>query len=462
MISLLIQFHTFPDIKSGNKQINPVKIVLDHSTERLNAFLLNEIEGYLGGIFSIPLRLTYLQYQQALSLCTNNSRLNWSNIKFIIPLEFQKFVDSNSSIKNITITNRLDSYVGDKQQSSPKADCKLTQEHLVPVGLAFSDIRNGRFFPKIGIVLRQWEALEYSKNCINDILKAGYPNLELYLIDDASIDGSYLELKFLYPEIKVIRFLERQEYTRCLNVGAEVAINNECDFLFFTNNDTRGFKSSTSHDFFTNLLLEFSGNTNLGLVCPRVMDWTGANIEKRTSKKLGIVFDIATEAYLIPVSLWKAINGFDNSLVRYCEDMMMLERIKALGYLATICPQSTFSHFGMGSSAKQVVIPTYYRVRNGVIILKKTISMREKDFYAYLYKWIRPHILLIQKELQKLWVLRAIVRILSLFLGLIIGFKSKYTPSEDWRQARNVLTTPSISLLKIDRFFEKKFRIKER
>jgi hypothetical protein len=137
---------------------------------------------------------------------------------------------------------------------------------------------------------------------------------------------------------------------------------------------------------------------------------------------------------------------------------MILQRIKKIGYQVVVCPHSKFSHFGMGSSVRQVVIPTYYRVRNGMLVLKNTIPFFKKDFYKYLLKWLRPHWLAIKTELLKGWFLRAASRFISLLIGLLVGCISSYSQSKDWQCTRDILTNRPIAHLNIDRFFEKRYK----
>jgi GT2 family glycosyltransferase len=459
MINITIEFEKTNSLNSWHGSNSLIKIILDTSVIRLNARILNEIDAASDEDFSIPILIKQGEYFSMLTLAKINQSWEWDEIKSLLPTNVGELTASLEGLREI---NHLIIKV-DSVETSLKKNSPILPNTQYPqiISCKVSNSQNVNSIecpPKIGVILRQWEAFEYSQKCIDDLIKTGYPNLELYLIDDASIDNSYLKLKLLFPAIRVIRFLDRQEYTRCLNAGAEVAIKNGCDYVFFTNNDTRGFNSETNYDFFSNLLHEFHANNKLGLVCPKVMDWSGAEIEIRTSMKLGLVFDIATEAYLIPSALWKKINGFDLSLIRYCEDIMILQRIKKIGYQVVVCPHSKFSHFGMGSSVRQVVIPTYYRVRNGMLVLKNTIPFFKKDFYKYLLKWLRPHWLAIKTELLKGWFLRAASRFISLLIGLLVGCISSYSQSKDWQCTRDILTNRPIAHLNIDRFFEKRYK----
>jgi len=74
---------------------------------------------------------------------------------------------------------------------------------------------NSDQLPRIGVLIRQWDNFKLTNNCIDSILSTSYNNLDLYLIDDASEDLSYLQVKVGHPSINIIRFNGKKEYCYC-------------------------------------------------------------------------------------------------------------------------------------------------------------------------------------------------------------------------------------------------------
>lgn len=411
------------------------KFIFSNCEKNLNNLLLFEIEESYSD-FSIPILMSNNSYNRLYDLIQKKNQKfhNWGGIKQLFLNYFY----------NIDLSDDLDCQIYLDQ-------CKIYEDE----NKTFDEYNGDE--NRIGVIVRQWDAFDFSSTCISDLINTNYVSLNIYLIDDASSDNSYIRLAFDHPSIKLIRFINRQEYTRCLNIGAEIAILHGCKFIFFTNSDTKQFNSLNSSNFFENMIFEFRNDSQVGLVSPKVMDWDGSEQTTRTSKKLGYVFDIATEAYMISAEVWKKVHGFDNILIRYCEDIMIIQKIKSFGFKVKSNQLSFFRHFGMGSSVKQVFIPTFYRIRNGIMILKENHSIFKVSFFFYLKKWLKPHFILIKKEVKLKLYFRAISRIIYLLVATLFGLFSKYKKSTSWRTSKIVLTNKSIRILKLDYYYEKRF-----
>lgn len=412
---------------------NSIYLNVSFNKEELNKELLFEIENFRNYKYSIPLLINHSSYQKLQ----------------------EKFVDLKSifsfkEIINFTNINCIDLNYYDNIL------CKILSNENTD-NFKIERSLEKKLNNSVGIIIRQWDSCDYTSNCILSLSKIQNNNLQIYLLDDASIDDSFIKIAFRFNNINLIRFINRQEYTRVLNIGAEVAVNDGFNYLYFTNNDTKDFVSKTNKDYFSNLLDIFNSNTNIALVSPKVMDWDGNEFETRTSIKLGYVFDIATEAYIVSADVWKKVNGFDNGLIRYCEDIMLIQKIKKLNYQVTISSNSLFRHYGMGSSKKQVFIPTFYRIRNGIMILKINYSILNPQFYFFIYKWLKPHFKLIKQEFKSKMFLRASSRFIILIYSYLIGLFSLYKANKSWRSSKEILTSNSIKILNFDRFFEKRY-----
>ena len=269
--------------------------------------------------------------------------------------------------------------------------------------------------PKIGVLLRHWDAYSLSKDCLDSILSLNYPNLEIYLLDDASSDLSSIELFADFPSLRITRVFGRIEYCKTFNLLGERAIANGCEYIFIVNNDTKGFKEN----FFEDLLREFS--ESIAIVSPMVKNFDGKWLHWRNRKWLDIDFPLATEGYLVKSEVWEELSGFNESYIRYCEDLDFILRLGKAGYGMALSLETQFEHLGNGSSGRQVFIPSFYFSRNILWIQKS----RDNGFKSsHIANWYAKNLFLFQKsksDIQNREVKRGFNRIIYILLGLALG-----------------------------------------
>jgi GT2 family glycosyltransferase/glycosyltransferase involved in cell wall biosynthesis len=94
-------------------------------------------------------------------------------------------------------------------------------------------------FPRASIIILTYNNLDFSRYCLESIFqKTTYPNYEVIVVDNASIDGTPDYLKSMaaaHPNLKLILNSTNAGFARGNNQGAALATG---DILVFLNNDT--------------------------------------------------------------------------------------------------------------------------------------------------------------------------------------------------------------------------------
>lgn len=189
-------------------------------------------------------------------------------------------------------------------------------------------------------------------------------DFSLYIFDDGSNDGSQNLLEIAIPEAKVIKSKRRIEYCASLNRAAEIAIQDGAEWLFFCNADCDGFS-----DNFLDHLTEAAQLDGLQWVSPTVVDFSGVNLSSlRRGAHFDVPFAIQTEAYLFESATFSLLGGFNEDLVRYGEDIELMQRFLAQGHRAGTSGASTLRHEGSGLSSRQVFVRTHYMIRNALLL----------------------------------------------------------------------------------------------
>ena len=290
-------------------------------------------------------------------------------------------------------------------------------------------------FRRISILVRQWDAFEMTSTCFDSLLSSDYKSKRILMLDDASKDDSYLRIFLTYKDVHVVRTLDKLEYCHSFNLLAKYAQKLGSTSIFIVNNDTCDF----SPDIFE--VLEQNLIQDVGIVSSRVRDYSGSVIVKQDRKWLGIPFNIATEGYLIPLSVWERIGGFNPSLVRYTEDLELCWQMNKIGLKQKRVDTVYFSHLGNGSSSRQNFVPIYFAARN-FIWIQKIYFPGDSIFRIVLNsaKKTFPGVLKVNSQTRKKSIMR---RTIYLSLGLISGaFRDCSNRRHDYDPYEKIVNPP--------------------
>ncbi len=119
-------------------------------------------------------------------------------------------------------------------------------------------------YPKISVVMLCYNQLDYTKLCVESVLKnTAYPNYELVIVDNNSSDdtAAYLtQLDQQYSHIKIVLNKTNRGFAGGNNDGIAVA---DGDYVLLLNNDTL-----VTRGWLTGMLKHFANDASVGLVGP--------------------------------------------------------------------------------------------------------------------------------------------------------------------------------------------------
>ena len=180
--------------------------------------------------------------------------------------------------------------------------------------------------PKVAIIIPNYNKAKYLSDCINSALNQTYKNIEIIIVDDHSTDKSDEIIKNFakkHPSIKYYRLPENKGVSHARNFGAQ---KTSADYLVFLDSDdvyinTRKIENEVK--------LARKNRIVFSQWVP--MEKTGEVIPYRTyflnplrgpfaiCKILSIHLPPYKQlrGYMIPVSLFKKINGYNTKLQSY-------------------------------------------------------------------------------------------------------------------------------------------------
>src|SRR5947209_4456075 len=120
-------------------------------------------------------------------------------------------------------------------------------------------------FPRVSLILLNWNSYEVTADCLLSIRKLDYPNFEVVLVDNGSHDSSIEELEKNFPEVRSIRNEKNLGFTGGNNVGIRDALERGADYLLLLNNDT-----VVAPDFLTEMVRVAESDSKIGILNPKI------------------------------------------------------------------------------------------------------------------------------------------------------------------------------------------------
>ncbi len=234
--------------------------------------------------------------------------------------------------------------------------------------------------PRVSIVIVNYNVRYFLRQCLQSVLSSVCDaELEIIVVDNASMDGSVKMLTEEFPQVKCISNKENLGFSKANNQAFEIATG---DYILILNPDTILEEQSIQ-----NCIQYYQQHDNVGAIGVRMVDGSGQYLPE--SKRgfptplsslfkmsgLSRVFknssffnayylghipesktaqmEVLSGAYIFTDKhTLNQIGGFDEDYFMYGEDIEMSYQIKALGKDIIYLPETTIIHF-KGESTKK-------------------------------------------------------------------------------------------------------------
>lgn len=264
---------------------------------------------------------------------------------------------------------------------------------------------------KVAIVILNWNGKEDTLECLKSLEKLRVENYQLqtFVVDNASTDGSVDAIGKRYKNINIINNRQNLGFAEGNNVGIRRALKNDSDYIVLLNNDT-----IVDKDLINGLVETFNENPDAGIVSPKIYFARGFEFHKDRYKKkeLGKVIwyaggkfdwdnvlgshrgvdevdkgqydqsietDFATGCCMaLRSETLKKIGLFDKEYFLYLEDVDLCQRAKKAGFKILYSPKGHLWHKVARSSGIGSGLNDYYITRNRLLFASKYASIRAK------------------------------------------------------------------------------------
>ena len=221
-------------------------------------------------------------------------------------------------------------------------------------------------------MILNFNGLRWLKICLPSVMKSSYSNLDVYVVDNGSSDGSQEFVESDYPTVKLVRFEENLGFAEAYNramacVGANyfVLLNNDTEVLdpAWIDRLVDRAESDPSIGAVGCKLVTMQDHRRLDSVGGMgIKYWRGFvdigkyEIDTGQYDEPPIVpFSTCGAAMLIRRRVFEQVGGFDSKLYMYAEDVDLCWRLRWLGYEIAYEPSARVAHYFSGTTGQKEV-----------------------------------------------------------------------------------------------------------
>ena len=246
----------------------------------------------------------------------------------------------------------------------------------------------------ITVIIPNYKGIKFIENCLSSLYEQveGTPSYEVFVVDNASKDGSVELIREKFPQTRLVCLEENTGFCHAVNVGIE---NSESLYVLLLNNDTKVYP-----DFIKQLYAPMEGqkagrkvfSVSAAMLMwdkPELVDDAGdvytimgwafsrgkgkpyANYQKRAR-----IFSACGGAALYRRDVLDEIGLFDEKHFAYLEDLDLGYRARIYGYENLYEPKARVVHFGSASTGSRYnAWKTKRAAANSVYVIAKNLPL---------------------------------------------------------------------------------------
>ena len=250
-------------------------------------------------------------------------------------------------------------------------------------------------YPKVSIIILNWNGLEDTIECLESLKNITYPNYEVIIVDNGSEGNDAQVLKERFSDyVHLMQNDRNYGFAEGNNIGMRYALEKlNPDYILLLNNDT-----VVQPYFLTELVDVAQNDSNIGILGPKIyyyskpqtIDFAGGGLLRRIGHSFHIgahrtdkgQYDRLTEvdfitgcALLIGTGVVDRIGLLDPDYFVYSEDLDWCVRAKDAGYRIIFVPQAKIWHKGTSTLGLMSPAYIYLTTRSRIVFIKKNTSI---------------------------------------------------------------------------------------
>jgi len=248
--------------------------------------------------------------------------------------------------------------------------------------------------PRIAIAILNWNGREFLAKFLPYVLQYSSQVAEVYVIDNASSDGSVAFLRENFSGIKIIENSENYGFAGGYNRGLKFI---EAEYYIILNSDIE-----VTPAWIYPMIDFLEAHPEVAACQPKIRSFNERNKFEYAGASGGYIdfwgypfcrgrlfqaietdhgqYDDITEIFwasgaclMIRRECFWEVGGFDEDFFAHMEEIDLCWRLKNKGYKIMVVPQATVFHVGGGTLPKKSWRKTYFNMRNNALMLIKNL-----------------------------------------------------------------------------------------
>lgn len=229
----------------------------------------------------------------------------------------------------------------------------------------------------VSIIILSYNTKDLLENCLKSVYeRIRGVSFEIIVVDNASQDSSAEMVKSKFPKVNLLRNTENVGFGKAVNLGV---LSAKGEHLLFLNSDAEVNVIDLDK------MCQLFNDHKIGIIGGEILNTDGSaqrsfgnfyslkdvsimlfGREKtelllqnaKTKKKV----DWVSGGFMLARrDIFQQLNGFDENLFMYIEDMELCFRAQKKGYEIWFFPQASITHIGQGSSSRAFAIVNIYK-----------------------------------------------------------------------------------------------------
>jgi GT2 family glycosyltransferase len=264
----------------------------------------------------------------------------------------------------------------------------------------------------VSIITINYNSLDVTCELLQSVRKFGGKEVEVVVVDNASVDNPEAFIRNHFPEVKFVRSEKNLGFAGGNNLGIKAS---KGDFLFFLNNDAELTAGAIEK-----LLALFSTNSGIGIASPKicyhnarpgseqdVIQYVGTTHVHQLTARNSTLGERETDngqyqkaeptayahgaAMMVPREVLDKAGLMSEDFFLYYEELDWCEQIRRAGYDVWVEPSAKIYHKESYSVSKISALKTYYINRNRLLFMRRNKSKTQwRAFCVFLFMFTVP------------------------------------------------------------------------
>lgn len=265
------------------------------------------------------------------------------------------------------------------------------------------------YFPKVAVVILNWNGKNYLEKFLPSVMASSYPNLQVIIGDNASTDDSVKFVEEHYPSIRIISNEKNLGFAGGYN---QVLSSVEADYFVLLNSDVE-----VSENWLEPVIKLMESDELIVAAQPKILSYrdkgrfeyagaAGGFIDRYGYAFCrGRIFDALEEdkgqydqpteifwasgaAFFVRSQAWHQSGGLDADFFAHMEEIDLCWRLKNQGNKIMYCPDSKVFHIGGGTLNAESPYKTYLNFRNNLVMLQKNLPPGKAFRIIFIRFWL--------------------------------------------------------------------------